>query len=496
LHAYETTQTTIKFTASTNEIEDETNGDYITGGIEDTSVVRVSGSASNDGIYSLSSVSETVLITNEALVNEAAGNSVTIRVENEDSILIGIVTLIRAPKTMHGHRFPRRYQQRAFWGGDIYGNEENALDYSAANTIDVYNGFDSSDRGKRIYVGGPERLTGSAVVFNRFGSGIFETMLIFKESETHLLFGTSPADFKLYEISHNYGCPAPLTIASAEMGYELAAGSYRNIAMWLSYRGPVIFDGAVITPVAGIDRYFDTRRTEYINTTYLKDAVGWFDPYWMEYHLLLPSGSTATVMNTHVVYDLVRKKWYEVNYDGGSSDFPQYGFMVKDENGVNYPYVIRDDGFMLRFANGTDWDGNAITHSVKTADFVPSGSIWYGTKMIHLKIAHEIPDFDNSNQSITVSTNYYVDGGTVAVALDDWEINKEDNTEELILLEEDGNELQEEGGDFITYLSARVRRYNIVNQGMNKAGLSHQFEFSRTSTWQSYTGDFVKRLLW
>jgi hypothetical protein len=404
-------------------------------------------------------------------------------------------------RPIYGSKFPIRFQGRFFRGADIQSNEENALDFTAAATVDVHNGLDSSDRGQRIYVGGPEALTAANTIYNRFGSSIYETLLVFKQAETHLLWGTDPTDFKLYQISQSYGCPAPLTLASAEMGYEMAEGAYRNISMWLSYRGPVIFDGAVIIPIRGVDLYFDPRKTDTVcNFDYIQDSFAWYDPFWMEYNLVIPTGS-STKPNTHLVYDMLRKRWYRVVYDGGTSDIPQAVVVAKDTGGSVYPYVIRDDGHMLRYGFGSDWAGNDLEHVVKTADLFPSGSIWHETKILALKVAHEIPDFGLTTEGLTIDIDYYPNGTDNPTSLNSWQITLADEQEELPLQQEAATGdtdyvLLTEAGDWITYDSLLNTRYKRENQQINKVARTHQFKFSRTSTSSAYSGNFGKNFLW
>ena len=415
---------------------------------------------------------------------------------DSEAILIDFIQGVPTPRPVYGMRFPARFQGRMFRGCDVQADELNALDYTASATIDVHNGLDTSDRGQRIYVGGPEELMAATPIYNRFGSSIYETLLIFKQSETHLLWGTNPGDFKLFQISQSYGCPAPLTLASAEMGYEMAEGAFRNIAIWLSYRGPVIFDGAVIIPIRGIDLYFDPRKTDtVINDTYMQDSFAWFDPFWMEYNLVIPSGD-ATRPDTQLVYDLLRKRWWKCVYDGGSDDLPQFGFIAKDDAGSVYPYLIRDDGHMLRFGFGTDWDGNDLVHRVKTADLFPSGSIWHETKIVEFKLAHQLPDFETIDQEIDINILYYPNGEDTSNTLNVMSLTLADEQVEKNLLAEDGEEILTEAGENIIIDVLVGRRYKRENQSLNRIARSHQFEFYRTSTTLSWAGNFGKNFLW
>jgi hypothetical protein len=427
----------------------------------------------------------------------------------DEGVIIDIISGIPAPRVMRGHKFPARYGQRSFWCGDVYGNEPNSMDYGPPNTVDVFNGTQSSDRGQRIYVGDQAVLTGATSIYNRFGSSIYETMLIFKNASTHLMYGTGPHDYKLYTISQSYGCPAPRTIAAAEIGYQMKGGASRNVAIWMSYRGPVIFDGAVLLPLDGVDLYFDPRKTStYINTTYITDFHGWFDPFWKEYHLLMATGSSTT-LNTHIVYDLRRKRWFEIKYDAGADSVPQVAFTGRDAGGAIKQLGMMGStdtnyqGHLYELESGTDWDGTDLTHLVRTADFFVNqqetpGSIFIESRVQELKLGHEVPDFeaDASNTGFTISVNYYGNGSQTAEALTDIVITRDDHIEIVDLLAEDSTTLQTELGDDIEYDAVQQYRYITDTQAINKVGLTHQFEFSRVSTSLGYIGNFGKNPLW
>ena len=80
------------------------------------------------------------------------------------------------------------------------------------------------------------------------------------------------------------------------MGYELAEGVFRNVAIWLSASGPMIFDGGVLSPIKGIDKYFDNTESVAINFDAIGSASGWYDPVNREYNLLLPSGRVIVIL--------------------------------------------------------------------------------------------------------------------------------------------------------------------------------------------------------
>jgi hypothetical protein len=263
----------------------------------------------------------------------------------------------------------------------------------------------------------------------------------------------------------------------------------------------MVFDGATMIPLPGVDLYFDPRKTStYINMNYIHLARGWFDPFWKEYHLQFTVGSTATKNNTHIVYSLQFKRWFEIYMDAGSTStgtgWGQCQVNTRTSNGQIIPMILMDDGHLYRFGYGSDWHGNNLTHKVRTGDFFVGESIWIESRMQALRLGHEVPDFELSTDYITININYYQDGSETAVALDDMDITNTDYITEVYLYAEDGTTLLEENGNEITYDNIDQYRYVIKTQHINKVAMTHQFEFTRVSTSAAFLGNFGKNFLW
>ena len=319
---------------------------------------------------------------------------------------IDIVTGIPAQKTIRAFTFPSRFKNRTLLAGFAVGKEGNRVDYSVTNAPDVFNGAESSMNGiQSLYFGGSEPLTAGTELYNRFGSNVFATWVALKNDSTYLLTGDGPEDFKIFPISYNIGCPAPLTLATAEVGFEMAEGVVRNVAIWLSASGPVIFDGAVLSPIDGIDKYFDPAESIAIDTDNIAVSRGWYDPIYKEYNLLIPSGSGQTTNNVWLVYDIPKKKWF--TKDTGTASFPQTAFRVDDQYGKGYVYAGVDTGYVMRLENGTDWDGTDIEQILVTGDFWPTGSIWDKTRLRHLKIVAI-----RLEEEVPLNVDILVDGDT------------------------------------------------------------------------------------
>ncbi|MCP4568662.1 MAG: hypothetical protein GY841_13880, partial [FCB group bacterium] len=320
-----------------------------------------------------------------------------------EEILVDIVTGVPAQATVYPFDFPSIYKNRLLLCSFSEGKEGNRVDFSVTNAPNTWNGVESSMDGlQSLYFGGVEPLTTGTQLYNRYGSSIFTAWVAFKKSEIYMLTGDSPEDFKIYPISLTVGCPAPLTVATCEVGFEIAKDARRNLIVWLSFSGPYAFDGAVLYPLSGINKYFDPNESACINQDAIENARGWFDQAFREYNLLIPSGSGQTTNNLWLAYDLIRKKWYRK--DPGSAEMPQTAFPVVDDDGAQYIYAGIDTGYVMRLENGNNWDGTNITQEVITGDFWPTKSIWDKTLIRYFKIMAQRID-----ESHTLEVKYYAD---------------------------------------------------------------------------------------
>lgn len=294
---------------------------------------------------------------------------------SSDDIALDVVTVYPAQKTVSAFKFMTEYKGRTFGCGYIVGKQGGRCDYTQRNSTEIWNGADSSDDGvQSIYFSTSQDLIAAAEIYNRYGSQVITVLAAFTQGETHVLKGDSPEDFVTIRVSDNIGCPAPLTLASAEVGYEVAPDLKRNIMIWLSSVGPYGFDGQILFPIRGVDNYFDPDNSEAINFNKIEISKGWYDKSNKEYNLLIPSGPTQQTNNVWLVYDLIKKKWFSKST--GDAGFPQVGFPVQDVYGVEYIYSGINSGFLVRLENGTSWDGEHIDHIVETGDFWPTGNAW------------------------------------------------------------------------------------------------------------------------
>ena len=327
-----------------------------------------------------------------------------------EEVVIDIISGVPAIQDIKTYKFPIQYKTKLMLACYNEGNEGNRVDYSEDNAPDIFNGENSSVDGyQSIYVGGTESLTAGAQLYNRFGSNLFSSLILFKVKELYLLTGDGPLDYRLFPVSTTIGCPAPHTLATAEVGFELSEDVARNVAMWVSNSGPMMFDGATLKPMAGLEDYFDPNESVSVNFDVLDTAQGWFDNTYKEYNILIATGENQTTLNTWLVYDIVRKKWFKK--DTGTGDPVQSGFSVSDDNGDQYIYAGSLTGTLYQLENGPSWSDSPITNVIQTGDFFPSKSEWDITRIRYLKFVSRRITESNAYVNMYYLSNTDDDGG-------------------------------------------------------------------------------------
>lgn len=330
---------------------------------------------------------------------------------DESLVIIDRIYGVPAPLKLQNFKFPVYFKRRVLLCGYLKGNEPNRIDFSAPNRVDVWNGENTSDNGRRpLYVGGGEEINAAISIFNRFGQNLYENLLIFKDNQLYIW--TGDINEEAHQVSDNIGCAAWATLCKAEVAYEMIPGELqRNIAIWLSAAGPMIFDGTLPKPIRGIDRYFDINDDLYVGQASIEDAFAWFDPNHKEWNL--------RVGEYWFCYDFVRRRWFE--RDVGDGELPMCAFQVADVYGKKYIYAGIDTGYMMRLEHGTDWDGSGVTQVCETGDFYLDGDGWNQTvlrsvklnsKVISEDVDLQIEHFANTSTSGTSLHTVALDSGT------------------------------------------------------------------------------------
>jgi len=307
------------------------------------------------------------------------------------------------------YMFPFQYKNRAMWCACVSDKEYNRVDYSASNAPDVYNGEDASGRNseRSLWFGNSKPITAAIEVYGRYGDTADTLGLVFKDNETYILSGDGPATFRIFKLSGVVGCPAPLSIAQFDMAANDAAAL--TVVMWISDKGPMMFVGASMYYVPGLELYFDPADANYIGASYIKEARGWYDHTYREYNVIIPTG-TGNTDKLWLVYDVVRRKWRRTT---PTLDFPSGAFNVEDSNGNKYCYGYTSTGYLMRLDHGLYWAGSTsykISNTFKSADMILSGSLWHESTVRQIRLLHE------HNAAGVVTVRHYADGNTVATA--------------------------------------------------------------------------------
>lgn len=330
------------------------------------------------------------------------GNTEEIR----DSVILDTCYGIAAPLSLKNFKFPVFYKNRVFLCGYLKGNEASRVDFCKANAPDVWNGLDSSDNGRAsLYIGDDKELMGASSLFNRYGSDIYSVLLFFKRNEIYVMQGDTPAEFaaKMYRVSTTIGCPAPHTITTVELGYEMVSEELiRNVVVWLSSHGPMMFDGSVLQPIKGVEPYFNPADLLFVGQDAIENAFSWYNANRREWNL--------RVGDLWLVYDLIHRRWYETSTD--AAHMPQCAFDVTTTGGIRYTYASIDNGYMVRLDDGNTWDGTAINQVVETGNFFGDEDPWHQTVMRRVGLTYVgVPE------SATVQlTAYLNDGAGVSIA--------------------------------------------------------------------------------
>lgn len=305
---------------------------------------------------------------------------------------------------IYDYNFALMWLNRLFYCGNK-SRDKNKILGSASFAPSVFNGSDRIER----YIGTNEELIAGATLFSRYGTELSETMLITKLNETWILSGTDPQNIVMYCVSKKYGCNAPHTMQVCDLGFEIAPGVNKAVAIWQSNNGLVMFDnGSIISIDQDIqdkfERMSDSTYSTRLNGSYANISQGFYDPTNKEYHWLYAEGSSTSI-NAELVYDITRKKWYKINR---GSLYLKCGLSVMDTIGNHYTYGAIDTGYVERLEYGTSMDGNAITYALRTADKPLYTSMMIETLVRHVKV---IGVAKSSADNITIY--HYIDTALV-----------------------------------------------------------------------------------
>ncbi len=333
------------------------------------------------------------------------------------NLLIDYVYGIPAQKTLGNYAFPVFWQDRV-WLCDEETGAKNSMKGASYLSDCVFNGTDSPT----ISFDGDEKIVAAVPLFSRFGGTIYENLVMCKRTETYLVDTTTSTDtssttpttstnYRVYKVAAKVGCVAPLTMKLCDMGFQLAPGLNRHVAIWQSAGGIVMFDGNSIVPVSDdIQNFFDPTDDDYINTAVIDKFSAFYDDANKEYHWLFATGSSTT-LNKEWAYDLKHRKWFEIAR--GTDKTLQCGWNVQDSLGNGYVYGGLATGYVERLENGTTMDGTAITYSCRLNCRLPAKTAMYRTEIRYLKLTGKV----KSTSTQSVAMTHYADGSTTGTAI-------------------------------------------------------------------------------
>ena len=250
-------------------------------------------------------------------------------------------------------------------------DKKNTAIVSKTKTLNAFNGKDTTT----FEFGDETEINAGVELFVKLTTGAESDVLITKANSTFLLTGTSPADWVITEINGDTGCTAPYTLKASPIGLEFSPLQSKQVAIWQSQSGIVLYDSNSIFPISdSISNFFDQTKSESINLDKIADSYAFWDNSngAYEYHWLFASGASTT-LDKEWIFDLRRQKWYEADRSSGLR--LQCGTDVKDTNGAHYNYAMEDVGFMHRLENGQDFSGTAIAYEMEFGDVPLTGDI-------------------------------------------------------------------------------------------------------------------------
>lgn len=323
------------------------------------------------------------------------------------SVRIDYVGGISASREISYYKFPIFAQGRVLLCCDM-SEQKNKVIASGKYTPQVFSGSDSVD----IYFGEEGELNCGTELFSQFGSSLYSLVLMFKDNETWIMAGQDISTWNdnIFLLSSSIGCPAPLTLKTINLSAEPGAGINRSLAIWQGTNGVFMSDGRAPIPIHGdIREYFDKTDSRCIKSSMIGDSVGWIDGANQEYHLAIASGTSATTLNTELVYDIIRNRWFVI--DRGVD--LQCGVLVHDTDGNAYNYGFIDTGYMERLEYGNTFDGTAITSTLRTGDFLPLETVSSETMIDAIKLM----TIAKTTTTNTITVTHYGDSKSTGTIL-------------------------------------------------------------------------------
>jgi hypothetical protein len=298
---------------------------------------------------------------------------------------------IPASEDVSGHKFGVHHLDRLWLWGDEKDPHRGFC--TSKDTAQVLKGNDTIE----IFL--KNTPVSGVSLFERYGSTAANVQLVCEPTRTWAIVGETIDNFVPNEIDGARGCVAPLTMDVATV--EILPGTYRRVGMWLSHEGVVMSDGSSVVEISNdIRDKFDPKHDNYLTAATLATCTGWIDPVFNEYHLVVPG-------TTQWICYIPTRQWYEAPL--AATKRLSCGCAVYDANGIAYSYGSTSLGYMYRLDYGTTIDGEAIPHTIQTADIAPSGNIMDRTEVCSIRLVGKA-----KTTTDTVLVEHFGDSSTTA----------------------------------------------------------------------------------
>ncbi len=157
-----------------------------------------------------------------------------------------------------------------------------------------------------VNVGDSDPIKKVTSLFSRYGSDISETLILFKDTSFHYLYGTKQDDIKIFTVSRNIGAMSPEAIDVCDLGIRITEGVNRSVVLFAGPGGVYLFDNAaVITISDDISQAFIAPDYE----TLRHRVATFYDAKNSRFHVIFHDGTAYK----EYMFDLTYKKWSEIN---------------------------------------------------------------------------------------------------------------------------------------------------------------------------------------
>ena len=322
-------------------------------------------------------------------------------------VRVDTITGITSPLTIEPYLFSTLWQNR-LW---VFNDQAYMKNYGMCSnygTNSVFNGSDSL-----TVQFGPHEIVCAGSIYSRYGSNIFDDLVVCSRNSTYMIDGTAPSNWTLYTISDKRGCVAPLTFVKCDLSFEVAQGITKHVLLWRTNNGIVFFDGNTIADISDdINNFFDTSKSDYIDPTIYNVSLetGGYDEASLEYHWIFTNANGKQEW----VYSLLLKKWSQASRGTSPSNkVLNCVFTVQDTYGDTYLYGGDSNGFIERLDNGSTFDGNAITSTFRTGDILLAQTGSYITKLRYITLFAKAKNIATAK----VACTYYPDANYAGMTL-------------------------------------------------------------------------------